>query len=99
MAPEAFAFRAKVRAELASEMPVGAAEVIVATRSGKTLRATVIDARGSSALPMTDGEIEAKLREEARRGAPRCNTERLIEAVWRMDRLANVAELMSLARV
>jgi 2-methylcitrate dehydratase PrpD len=98
MTPEAVAFRAKVRVELAPDMPVGAAEIVVETRAGKVLRATVRDARGSSALPMSDHEIEAKLRDEAHRGAPCCDVDRLIEAVWTLDGATSLSELMSVAR-
>ncbi|HYM03343.1 MAG TPA: MmgE/PrpD family protein [Stellaceae bacterium] len=98
MSPEAVAFRAKVRAELASEMPVGSAEGVVETRGGEAFRATVLNARGSAALPMSDREIEAKLRDEARRGSPRCDVDRLAAAVWDLDRSRDIGELMSLAR-
>jgi 2-methylcitrate dehydratase PrpD len=98
MAPEAAEFRARVRPELAPEMPVGAAEVVVETRRGDMLSATVTNARGSAALPLTDAEIEAKLRDEAHRGAPDVDAGRLIAAIWAMDRLEDAGELMRLAR-
>jgi 2-methylcitrate dehydratase PrpD len=98
MSPEAVAFRARVQAELAPEMPVGAAEIVVETRAGKVFRAMVLNARGSAALPMSDGEIEAKLRDEARRGATRCDADRLVAALWDLDRSRDIGDLMSLAR-
>ncbi len=98
MAPEAVRFRAKVRAELAPDLPKGAAEVIVETVTGRVLRRTVLEARGSASLPMSDRDIEAKLREEARRGSPHCDVDRLIEAVWTIERAADLDELMSTAR-
>ena len=98
MAPEVVAFRAKVRPELTAELPVGAAEVIVETTAGQVFRTTVMDAKGSLALPLSDAEIEAKVRDNARRGSPGCDIDRVIEAAWALDRAGDVQRLMGHAR-
>ena len=51
-------------------------------------------AKGSLADPLTDRDIEAKLREGARLGGTDWDTERVIDAVWNLDRLTDVSDLM-----
>lgn len=98
MSPAAIAFRRKVRPELAPDLPVGAASVVIETRAGDVLEETVINAKGSLALPMSDGEIEVKLRDLARSGAPGCDVDRLIDAAWHIEADGGVRRLMDLAR-
>ena len=98
LSPEAAAFRARVRPELAAEMPVGAAEVTVKLRSGREHRATVTDAKGSLASPLSDAEIEAKVHDLAQRGPRGIEVDRLIDSVWTLDRADNVRQLMASAR-
>jgi hypothetical protein len=48
--------------------------------------------------PLRDADIEAKLRNCARDGSPECNSEAVIEAVWRLNRepsLGRLVEAMS----
>jgi hypothetical protein len=54
-------------------------------------------ARGSLANPLSDADIEAKLRECARSGETRWNPDRLIEMVWRLETVPDIAELMNSA--
>jgi hypothetical protein len=54
-----------------------------------------MSARGSLAAPLSDADIEAKLRECARSGEARCDPERLIEAVWRLETLPDIAPLVN----
>ena len=77
-------------------MPVGAARVSVTTTGGKVFSAEVMHARGSIALAMTDAEIAQKLRDLAATGCPRCEADRVIDAVWRLDEADDVRELMRL---
>jgi 2-methylcitrate dehydratase PrpD len=77
-------------------MPVGAARVSARTSGGKLLSSEVMHARGSLAQPMTDAEIAQKLRDLAATGCPRCEADRVIDAVWRLDEADDVRELMRL---
>jgi len=95
--PEIILLRAKVAAELDASLPAGAARVSVLTRSGKILTEQVMHARGSLANPLSDADIEAKLRECARSGETRWNPDRLIAAVWCLETVPDIAELMSSA--
>jgi 2-methylcitrate dehydratase PrpD len=96
MDPAVAAFRARVHAEIDPAMPVGAARVSARTSGGKLLSTEVIHARGSLALPMTDAEIAQKLRGLAATGCPRCEADRVIDGVWRLDEADDVRELMRL---
>ena len=92
--PDIVSLRRKVRAELDASLPDGAARVIIHLASGETLGETVMAARGSLADPLSDRDIETKLRECARLGGTGWNTDALIEGVWRLDTLADVSSLM-----
>ncbi|WP_315831546.1 MmgE/PrpD family protein [Bradyrhizobium prioriisuperbiae] len=84
--PVVVALRGKVRAELDPSMPVGAACVAIKLTSGRSVTHTVLNARGSLEQPLSDADIEAKLRKHASAGAPGCDADRIIEAVWTLDR-------------
>ena len=96
MDPAVAAFRARVHAETDPAMPLGAARVSVTTTGGQAFSAEVMHARGSLAQPMTDAEIAQKLRDLAATGCPRCEADRVIDAVWRLDQADDVRELMRL---
>jgi 2-methylcitrate dehydratase PrpD len=85
-------FREKVKAELDAGLPDGAARVTIRTASGK-LSETVMAARGSLADPLSDADIENKLRACASGAA--WDAERVIDAVWHLDSLADVTGLMN----
>jgi 2-methylcitrate dehydratase PrpD len=91
--PRIQAFRAKVRAALAPDMPRGAARVHVTLTDGRALSATVLHPRGSLEDPLSDREIEAKVRDCARQGAPGCDAEAIIAEVWRLDERADLGAL------
>ncbi len=90
------AFRSRVMAMLDSSLPRGAARVDVTLRNGRAISATVLDARGSAAHPLSDGEIETKVRELGELSKPRDVTA-VVDAVWRLDLAPNVRRLMDVA--
>ncbi|MCA6119297.1 MmgE/PrpD family protein [Bradyrhizobium sp. WSM 1738] len=96
--PDIAGFREKVRAELDSAMPDGAARVSIRLASGQTLTKTVMSPRGSLADPLGDRDIEAKLREGSRTGGSDWDAERIIEAVWQIDTCDEIGTLMQGAR-
>jgi len=57
----------------------------------------VVHARGSLEQPMTDAEIESKVRSLAALGSPACDVDSVIDAVWELERMKNVGELVRLA--
>ena len=90
--------REKVRAELDSSMPDGAARVSIRLASGEIVTETVMSPRGSLADPLGDRDIEAKLRDGVRTGGSNWNAERIIEAVWQLETCDDIAALMHRAR-
>ena len=68
--PDLAKLREKVRAELDSAMPDGAARVSIRLASGETLTETVMSPRGSLDYPLADRDIEAKLRVLQKLGHP-----------------------------
>jgi 2-methylcitrate dehydratase PrpD len=97
--PDIAKFREKVRAELDSSMPDGAARVSIHLASGETVTEAVMSPRGSLADPLGDRDIEAKLREGVRAGGSDWDAERIIEAVWQFDKCDDIAGLMQGARI
>ena len=80
---------------LDASLPDGAARVSIQLTSGETLSEIVMAARGSLADPLSDRDIEAKLRDCARLGGTRLGyADRIIDDVWRLDALADVSSLM-----
>jgi 2-methylcitrate dehydratase PrpD len=94
-APDVVALREKVTTERDDAMPVGAARVRIDCTDGRTLSAEVTNARGSLPRPLSDADIESKLRSCARDGSPACDSEAVIEAVWTLDRAADLGKLVA----
>jgi 2-methylcitrate dehydratase PrpD len=92
--PDIVALRRKVKAVLDASLPDGAARVTIHLASGETFDAIVMAAKGSLADPLTDRDIEAKLRDGARLGGTDWDVGRIIDAVWNLDTLADVSDLM-----
>ena len=92
--PDIVSLRQKVRAALDASLPDGAARVTVRLTSGETFSEIVMDAKGSLADPLSDRDIEAKLRDCARLGGTDWDIDRVIDHVWRLDTLADVSGLM-----
>ena len=93
--PDIVALRQKVRAALDPSLPDGAARVIIQLTSGETLEELVMEAKGSLADPLSDRDIETKLRDCARLGGTDWDKDRIIDGVWHLDMLADVSNLMS----
>ncbi|HWL18447.1 MAG TPA: MmgE/PrpD family protein [Bradyrhizobium sp.] len=93
--PDIVSLRQKVRAERDESLPDGAARVGIRLASGETLSETVMAAKGSLSDPLSDLDIEAKLRDCSRLGGTTWNADTIIEDVWRLDELADVSRLMN----
>jgi 2-methylcitrate dehydratase PrpD len=92
--PDIVKLREKVRAERDGSMPDGAARVSIHLASGETVTETVMSPRGSLADPLGDRDIEAKLRDGVRTGGSNWDAERIIEAVWQLDKCGDIAGLL-----
>ena len=92
--PDLVSLRQKVRAALDGSLPDGAARVTIQLASGETLNEIVMAAKGSLADPLSDRDIEAKLRDCARLGRSDWDIDRIIDGVWHLDTLDDVSSLM-----
>ncbi len=92
--PAVIALRGRTKAQLDRASPRGAATATVRTYDGRVLQSTVTDARGSMAHPLTDLEIETKVRDLAQLGAFRGSIDEVIAAAWRVDGMETLDELV-----
>ena len=97
--PAVTALRARTRVRLDADSPRGAATAAIRTQDGRELEATVLHARGSREHPLSDSEIEAKLRELARHGGFAGAVEQVISTVWELDALPSLEPLLAMLRV
>jgi 2-methylcitrate dehydratase PrpD len=74
-----------------------AAAVEITTDDDKTHKLSQLAARGSDVNPMSDKEIEGKLRTSAAGWEPNYDATPLIDAIWALDNSADVSRLASLA--
>jgi hypothetical protein len=73
-----------------------AIEVDFFTADGKKHGASTKAARGSSANPLKDGEIEQKLLDEAKSWRRQHDMRPLIDAVWALDKSSDVSTLAAM---
>ncbi len=95
---EVVALRGRTSARLEADSPRGAATVSVRTTDGRLLTATERHAKGSVERPLTDREIETKLRDSARHGGFSGAVDDVIAAAWRVDTLPTITPLVAATR-
>ena len=96
--PRIRTFGARVAIEEDAAIPVEAAQVATILGDGTQAIAHVAHARGSLARPLSDRELEEKLRGLAAPHLARPQIECLIDAIWSLDRLEDAAVPIRLAR-
>jgi 2-methylcitrate dehydratase PrpD len=96
--PKIRALRAKFACKADPAISTIAAEMDIWTTDGKKHALSTKAARGSVANPLKDAEIEAKLRDEARRWKPGHDVQKLIDAVWSLEKSDDVSTLAALTR-
>ena len=79
-----------------ASMSVDAAHVRVTFADGAAVESRIDAARGSLATPLTDAELEAKLRTLCVYGQSGVDASRLIAAVWALEHSGDVGEIMAL---
>ena len=92
------ALRARVVAERDDALPTGAASVSLLTTAGATHAHTVRDALGSLARPLSDADLERKVRGCVAAGGSGCDAGRLIDAAWGVDEAATLEPLLAALR-
>ncbi len=89
--------RNKVAVVIDPALPVGAAMLAVTLADGATLARRIDQARGDTTRPLTDAEIEGKLRQLAAWGAPGVAVEPLLRALRDLPGTADAGALARLA--
>ena len=95
--PAVLALRAKVHVERDEAIDVAAAALHMVTKDGASRIINVPAACGSLARPLTDREIEDKLRALAASWCAAHNVQPLIDAVWTLDRVDDASLPIRLA--
>jgi 2-methylcitrate dehydratase PrpD len=95
--PQVAALRGKVQVIRDESFPTVTAAVEIVTAEGKTHELSQRAARGSDANPMTDKDLEDKLRDAAASVLPRNDVATLIEAIWTLNESDDIAGLTALA--
>jgi 2-methylcitrate dehydratase PrpD len=90
------ALRSKVELQQDPAVPTTAARVTITTSDGKSFELSQPAARGSDANPMSDKNLEDKLRDAAAGWNPYHDIEPLIDAVWQIDESDDIARLVAL---
>ena len=96
---EVAALRARVTSRLDEASPRGAATATVRTVDGRSLTTTVTHPIGSLERPLSDRDIEAKVRDLAAYGGFGGSVDTVIDAAWRIDTLATIDPLVAALRV
>jgi 2-methylcitrate dehydratase PrpD len=94
--PAVAALRGKVEVRRDDKFSTVSSAVTITTADGKTHELLQKSARGSDANPMTDRDLETKLRDAAADWAPRHDIAPLIDAVWQLDKSDDVSRLAAL---
>jgi 2-methylcitrate dehydratase PrpD len=84
----------KVRVVVDEALTAGAVEVRLRMSSGETVRQRVDHAKGSPERPLSDADIEAKLRTLAGDAAPWLDTSALADQVWQLEQQADLRNLL-----
>jgi 2-methylcitrate dehydratase PrpD len=94
--PDVLKLRSKVEVVRDERFSTVAAAVEITTADGKTFKLEQPAARGSDANPLSDSDLEQKLRAAASLWNPRYDVVPLIDAIWNVETSADVSTLVSL---
>ena len=94
--PRVVALRGKVSVRRDESFATTAAAVEITTADGQVHKCAQRAARGSDDNPMTDSDLEDKLRDAAAHAIPGNDIDALIKAIWTVDDCADIARLAAL---
>jgi 2-methylcitrate dehydratase PrpD len=92
--PAVVRLRTLTKAQLRADTPRGAARATVLTTDGRVFERTVEHPKGSIEQPLSNQEIEAKVRDLARYGVFQGSIEDVIATIWKLDEMATIEPLM-----
>jgi hypothetical protein len=70
--------------------------VEVRLKDGRTFATSILNARGSLGKPLSDAEIEAKVRALAGGGRAAARVDAIIDRIWRLDECADAGGLSAM---
>jgi 2-methylcitrate dehydratase PrpD len=94
--PKVLKERSKVEVQRDESFSTIAAAVEITTADGKTHQLKQPAARGSDANPLSDRDLEDKLRMAAADWNPRYDATPLIDAIWALEKSPDVSKLVSM---
>jgi 2-methylcitrate dehydratase PrpD len=94
--PAVAELRGKVEVARDESFSTVSSAVVITTTDGKIHKLAQPVARGSDANPMSDNDLEAKLRDAAADWNPRHDVAPLIDAIWTLDSSADISKLAAL---
>jgi 2-methylcitrate dehydratase PrpD len=94
--PQVHALRGKIAVVRDASIPTIAASVEITTADGAVHKLSQTAARGSDLNPMTDRDLEEKLRAAAASWNPHHDVAPLIDAIWTLDESADASRLAAL---
>ena len=92
--PAVVRLRALTKARLRADSPRGAATATVSMTDGRVFERTIEHPKGSIEQPLSNQEIEAKVRDLALYGGYRGSMDDVIAAVWSLDDMATIDPLI-----
>ncbi len=92
-----YAMDSMLQFEVDDSMRIEEASVAVTTNTGQMFCAHVTAASGSSLNPLTDVQLEQKLRTLVAARCCNCDVDALLQAVWNLEDLEDASRLASLA--
>lgn len=95
--PAVSSLRARVALRVDVAIPVGAAAVTIRLRDGRALALRIDEPLGSLARPLSDEQLEEKLRLLAEGAGARVDVDRLVEALWSLDEREDCLDPMRIA--
>jgi len=94
--PAVRALRSRVAVLRDDKYSTVAAAVAITTADGKTHKLSQQAARGSDANPMSDRDLEDKLRDATAGWNPRHDIAPLVDAIWQLDKSTDVSQLATM---
>ena len=97
--PSIAAVRDKIEVIADPSLPRGVVAATVKLNDGRSYKEVLEHPTGSPERPMSDAQVEAKFRALTAGALATSRSERLLEACWQIDRLADLRDLVDLWRV
>ncbi len=96
--PQMVALRKKVKAQIVPEFKDTEARVTITTKNGKKYTTYITTPKGDPRNPPSDQELEEKFRSLAAFVLPEAKINRLAKAIWSLEEVRNIRNLIKLCQ-